>query len=238
MPSPSPEELEKQLVLEFFGSRTEGFFIEVGANDPQWISQTWELERRGWRGLLIEPQSCFFDKLVAARPHSRVVQAACTSADKRGTGQLHLSPSKAFATLEKFVDDQGIEFNGVETVRLLTLDEILEQDPPKKVDFISIDVEGTELDVLRGFNMKRWQPELLLVEDKLNHLQKHRYMLGQGYRLLRRIGVNSWYVPASHPAKLPFMDRVRLFRKYYLGTPLRRYKRDRAARRRQASAGK
>jgi hypothetical protein len=46
---------EKVQVWEFFGFRTDGFYIEVGANDPKTLSQTWLLEKVGWRGILIEP---------------------------------------------------------------------------------------------------------------------------------------------------------------------------------------
>jgi len=43
---------------------------------------------------------------------------------------------------------------------------LLEKQPPARVDFVSIDVEGTELDVLRGFNLARWQPELILMRTR------------------------------------------------------------------------
>ncbi len=51
----SSEEYERQLVRKFFGD-TPGFFVEVGANHPIEGSQSWHLEQRGWRGILVEPQ--------------------------------------------------------------------------------------------------------------------------------------------------------------------------------------
>ena len=50
-----PDTAENALKEEFFGART-GYFVDVGANDPKDMSQTWHLERLGWRGVLVEPQ--------------------------------------------------------------------------------------------------------------------------------------------------------------------------------------
>ena len=66
------EAVEKELIWQFFGRRRGGFFIEVGANDPCAGSQRWLLEQNGWRGILVEPLSGFFGKLVSARPRSKV----------------------------------------------------------------------------------------------------------------------------------------------------------------------
>ncbi|MGA2053140.1 MAG: FkbM family methyltransferase [Opitutales bacterium] len=225
MSSEELEQQEKEAILDFFGRRAEGYFVEIGANDPRQLSQTWLLEQRGWTGLLVEPQQGCFDKLVAARPRSRVVRAACAGPESRGTGSLHVAQSSVHSSLAQHVDDQGVNYVGLETVPIVTVDELLEQMPPKRVDFVSIDVEGTELDVLRGFDLARWKPELLLIEDKVNNLQKHRYILQRGYRLLRRTGVNGWYVPREHPARPATGAALKLWRKYYLGTPLRRMKR-------------
>jgi FkbM family methyltransferase len=226
MSSEELEQQEKEAILDFFGRRAEGYFVEVGANDPRQLSQTWLLEQQGWTGLLVEPQQACYDKLAAARTRSRVVRAACAGPEARGTtASLHVAQSSVHSSLQQHVDDQGVNYVGLETVPIVTVDELLEQAPPKKVDFVSIDVEGTELDVLRGFDLARWQPELLLIEDKVNNLQKHRYILQRGYRLLRRTGVNGWYVPNGHPARPSTGAALKLWRKYYLGTPFRRMKR-------------
>src|ERR1700690_1791031 len=103
MPTATTAQIETQAVLDFFGPRAAGFFIEVGANDPVNGSQTWPLEQRGWSGLLVEPMQRHYDQLVAARPRSRVVHAACTSPENRGMGALHLAPHSVFNSLRKNV---------------------------------------------------------------------------------------------------------------------------------------
>ncbi len=167
------EEIEKQLVWDFFGRRRNGFFIEVGANDPRAGSQTYLLEQAGWRGILIEPQSALYQRLVVERPHSRIYKAACGSPERRGTATLHIASHDGLSTLERQIDSHGIEFTGTETVDLVALDDLLEKEGSPHVDFISIDVEGGEVDVLRGFSLERYQPALVLIEDGVRNLDKH-----------------------------------------------------------------
>ncbi|HMA55617.1 MAG TPA: hypothetical protein VKP52_02640 [Pseudolabrys sp.] len=75
-------EQEMRLVAAFFGN-INGYFVGVGANDPQERSQTWHLERQGWTGVLIEPQSDLAAKLRAMRK-ARVFAAACSSPGNAG----------------------------------------------------------------------------------------------------------------------------------------------------------
>lgn len=220
-----PEAIEKQLVLEFFGHRREGFFIEVGANDPKGGSQTWLLEENNWRGILVEPQSAFYQRLVTERPHSKVYQAACSAPEKRGTATLHLAVFNGFATLQQQEDSHGIEFIGIETVPILTLDDILEKEGNPKVDFVSIDVEGGEVDVLRGFNLERHRPALVLIEDGVRNLDKHRAMTRRGYKLVKRTVLNNWYVPRETKFTMVTVgERLELLRKMYLATPIRQWR--------------
>ena len=78
---------EKKLVREFFKHKKGGFYIEVGANEPDPLySQTLHLEEKlEWRGLLIEPIDYLAKKLREIRPTSIVIEAACTSSEKVGS---------------------------------------------------------------------------------------------------------------------------------------------------------
>jgi hypothetical protein len=63
-----------------------------------------------------------------------------------------------------------------------TLDRILEQaGSPAAFDFLSMDVEGPEIDALRGFDIARWQPKLILIEGHVADFSKHRYLNAAGY---------------------------------------------------------
>jgi hypothetical protein len=104
-----------------------------------------------------------------------------------------------------------------------TLDDILEATKPGQIDFVSIDVEGLQLNVLRGFNLSQYRPGLLLVEDHLVNLQTHRHMCRNGYRLVKRTARNNWYVPEG--CAFPFctaLERFLLWKKIWLHTPIRK----------------
>jgi hypothetical protein len=83
-------------------------------------------------------------------------------------------------------------------------------------------VEGFELDVLSGFAIERWKPGLILIEDHVLNLAKHRYLASHGYRLVRRTGVNAWYIPRDRDFPLDLHGRWQLFRKYVVGLPFRK----------------
>src|SRR6266852_1086953 len=78
-----PDGREQELVRKFFGGLRSGFFVEVGANRPQQESQTWHLERLGWRGVLIEPQPDLAEELSRVRL-AKVFAVACSSRRNAG----------------------------------------------------------------------------------------------------------------------------------------------------------
>lgn len=215
--------LEKQLIWEFFGRRREGFFIEVGANDPYSGSQTWLLEQNGWRGILVEPQTLLCEKLRLARKNAKIFQVACSAPGKEGEATLHISAQDGLSTLEKQIDSHGIRFNGTECVKVTTLDKVLDEAQVGAIDFLSIDVEGHEIEVMRGLNFKKHRPALILIEDGVRNLGKHRFLKQQGYRLVKRTTLNNWYVPRDQPFQMTFwLERLELFRKMFLALPFRK----------------
>lgn len=219
---------EKLLVWEYFRFATEGVFVEVGANDPKHLSQTWLLEKVGWTGVLVEPLPDKSEALRRDRPASRVFEVAVSSPDRVGEADFHVFG--AFSSLVKNVVDNQIPFDSSIRVRVATLGSVLREANVDRLDFLSIDTEGTELDVLKGFDLARYRPALLLIEDHLHSLNIHRYMKANGYRLIRRTGYNNWYAPDSSRHETPVFERLKLFRKVYLGTPLRAYKFEREKR--------
>ena len=93
-------------------------------------------------------------------------------------------------------------------VPIRTLDSVLEEaGAPKRFDFLSIDVEGHEIEVLRGFDIAGWQPRLILLEDHFADLSKHRFLNRAGYRIVRRYENNGWYVPHDSPVQCRWSDR-------------------------------
>jgi FkbM family methyltransferase len=229
-----PYEAETRLKEAFFDGARAGYFVEVGANDPQLYSQTWHLEQRGWTGILIEPQPGLAEKIRRTRS-AKVYAVACSSPANSGTS-MALNVAGIHSSLDRDFFVFGMDREGVIEVPIRTLDQVLvDAGAPTPIDFISIDVEGHEVAVLAGFDIARWQPRLLLIEDLAMDVRLHRLLRSRGYKWIRRTGLNNWYVPAGSPQQVGLFGRWQFFRKYYLGTPFRHLRE--ASRRLRAWAG-
>jgi FkbM family methyltransferase len=211
---------EQELVREFFGGARSGYFVEVGANRPRQESQTWHLEQLGWSGVLVEPQPNLAEDLRRVRS-AKVFAVACSSPENAGR-RLRLHVAGALSSLDRDRMAPGAEPERVIEVPARTLDDILtEARTPVGFDFLSVDVEGHELEVLGGFDFARWRPRLVLLEDHVGNLARHRFLKNAGYRLIRRFENNGWYVPRAAMATVRPRERWDIVRKYYLGLPFR-----------------
>ena len=218
---------ENELKEAFFGRSSRGFFVDVGANHPQLASQTWHLEQLGWEGILIEPQPGLAEELRKSR-RARVYAVACSSPTNAGKSlPLHVAGSPHMTGIHASFDPNfavpDMRRTGVIDVPVKTLDEILiDANAPTPLDFVSIDVETHEIDVLQGFDLGKWRPRLMLIEDLALDLRLHRYVTSRGYKWVRRTGLNGWYVPADCPMPVSLLGRLQFLRKHYVATPLRR----------------
>jgi FkbM family methyltransferase len=220
LPAVFKPEFEVPLVREFFRDTPEGFFVEVGANDPKKDSQSYHLEEAGWRGILVEPLPELASELRLLRK-ARVFEVACSSPDRAGqTMTLHVAGP--FSSFDPNLAVTGMRADRTIDVKVDTLDHVLSEGEAKRpIDLMSVDVEGHELEVLSGFDFKRWKPRLILLEDHVSSLDKHRFMKRAGYRLMRRTGLNGWYVPMADAPPMDLLGRWQIFRKYYLALPFR-----------------
>jgi FkbM family methyltransferase len=214
---------EKELVWEFFDQKRDGVFVEVGANDPVAGSQTWLLEKNGWHGVLVEPQAALYEKLRLERNNSKVFQVACSGPEKEGEALLLVGAHCGVSTLEKQIDSHGIQFVGTERVQVTTLDRVLQSAGVAKIDFLSLDVEGHEIEVMRGLDFEKAKPSLILIEDGVRDLSKHNYLKSCGYKLVKRTSINNWYVPRETDFQMSSLsEKFELLRKMYLALPFRK----------------
>ena len=152
---------EVRLLRDFFKQKTDGIYVDVGASHPKILSQTWFLEEMGWSGVLVEPHPKMFQLLCEQRLRSHTVHAAAGA--ESGEAELLLGVIHQHSTLAPLLGDPltGEKIR----VPLRTLDSILTKAGVSKIDFLSIDVEGTELQVLQGLNLEKYAPRLILGED-------------------------------------------------------------------------
>jgi len=222
-PATLPDEHESERKSRFFDDSPQGYFVEVGAYDPVLLSQSWQFEQLGWRGVLVEANPEKAD--ILRRQRAAIVCNVAASSRANAGKSLPFYIAGMYSSLLSQSVTTGVAATHQITVQARTLDDILTQaNAPSPIDFMSIDVEGHDLDVLDGLDLDRWRPRLLVVEDLAMTLDLHRYLSARGYRWIGRVGINAWYVPAAEMRALSLRGRWQFVRKYYLGRPFRHFR--------------
>ncbi len=213
------------LPLPLKGAGGRGVFIEVGALDGRTNSVTWVFEALGWTGLLVEPIPERFEECRACRPGSKVLHAALGPASASGTTRFlvpeqlvqQLSAHRAHEAMnDKHLDAlrRGDAKMREVTVPFMSMTRALEQAGlgESQVDFASIDVEGGELETLQGFDLDRFKPRVLVIEDLSlgDDRRVHDYLTsresggagGGGYEHVLWIGANRVFIRSDEPELL------------------------------------
>ena len=144
-----------KLNKEIFFEKENGFFIELGAYDGLTQSNTAFFEKtKNWTGILIEASRDRYEQCVKNRPNSKCVNTACSATDNASISFNHEN-----GLMSKVVDD------GVYSCDTSTLETILDNcEVDRNIDFLSLDVEGHELEVLEGLNLCKYRPNYMLIE--------------------------------------------------------------------------
>jgi FkbM family methyltransferase len=192
-------------------SHLDGFYIDVGANDPDHDSVTRLFYEHGWRGMNIEPSPHWFSKYAGSRPRDINIHAAAS--DTSGTLTLFDHTDGGLGTIvEEFADRHVGDFNiakrGVE-VQAVTLTSLCEQHAPADIHFLKIDVEGHEEQAIRGMNFKKFRPWILCIEatepmrpGNLTHHAWDHLIVSEDYWFALFDGLNRWYVAKEHPERM------------------------------------
>lgn len=198
---------EDVLLWRALGQVENGFYIDVGANDPEEHSVTKAFYDAGWRGISIEPLPSFHQAFLEQRPRDVNLAIAAGSAN----GELTLydtpqvrgwaSPDQAVAELHRSEGHQVVELS----VPVRTLASVCEEYVQgRQIHFLKIDVEGFEGEVLKGMDFARWRPWVLVIEATLpnsretNHASWEHMVTGQRYRFAWFDGLNRYYVAEEH----------------------------------------
>ena len=213
---------EPRLLLEYFGNIT-GIFVDVGANFPDTSIST-PLENLGWSGIVIEPQPDCAAALRLARK-CPVIEAACVAKQEVENEVVKLWLAGPQSSLDFSFITPRERKNEYVSVPTKTLTSALIENNILSIDLLSLDTEGTEIEVMKGLDWNKFPPKLVILEDHGRDFKKHNFMKGLGYIRFRRVGFNSWYAKPEHALSISLYGNAQIFVKYVLGLPFRHFRR-------------
>jgi FkbM family methyltransferase len=203
------QNFEDVMLWRALGDRRTGFWIDVGAADPDLSSVTRAFSEREWRGLNIEPTAAFFARLQAARPHDVNLNVALGAASGQFTfydcEDATLSSLDAAVAARNRADGRAVVQR---TVEVMTLAEVCRMYAPADIHFLKIDVEGAEAQVLAGADFSTYRPWVVVVEATRPLTQVDAsaawepVLLAAGYDFAWFDGLNRFYIAAERAGEL------------------------------------
>jgi len=181
-----------------------GFWVDCGAGHPKYDSVTKLFSEFGWTGINIEPLGEEFKLLIQDRPNDHNVQ--CLLGSQSGVGSIFAGPTENRGSsttdpllVERYAKEFGQTFHESQ-VAIRTLTDILREKQVPTIDFLKIDVEGAELEVLRGIDLTEFNPRILVIEATKPNSTEVAYsdwedrVLSGGYVCALFDGLNRFYV--------------------------------------------
>jgi len=191
------QEGEDMILRRIFERKKIGFYVDVGACHPKRFSNTYFFYKRGWRGINVDamPGSMKFFQKIRARDIN--LEVAISNKKQELTYYMFNEPAlNSFSkSLSKERDRKG-EYKIYKEIKIktFTFEEILDDYLPKdiEIDFLSIDVEGLDFQVLKSNNWCKYKPKIILIEaldfsfDKNRNSKIYRFLIDKDYHLLAK----------------------------------------------------
>jgi len=187
------QEGEDMILRRIFEGERKGFYVDIGAHHPKRFSNTYYFYKQGWRGINIDATPGSMRAFNKSRPTDINIEAPVSRT--RQTLTFYMFDEPALNGFSKQLSEQrsanGQAYKIIRTIDIetVTLSEILSKHLPKGqlIDFMSIDVEGLDYDVLLSNDWSRFRPKIILVEipnRSLEDLFKHeitKLLNSEGY---------------------------------------------------------
>jgi len=200
---------EDMHLLRVFGEQANGFYIDIGAGHPVHDNVSFAFYLRGWAGITVEPNPWLAQLSEAVRP--RDTRIASLVGEKPGQATYYLVEDfhGLSTTVEHHARAAQSEFGKraqALTMPVTTLAALCEEHAPETIDFLKIDVEGAERDVLLGGDWRRFRPKVVVLEALAPVAMAPAWedweplLDGFGYRFAYFDSLNRYYVAVEHAA--------------------------------------
>ena len=203
------------VLKKIFYQQEKGFYIDVGCQNPIKNNNTYLLYKKGWEGINIDLDKDNIDLFNSARPKDSNFNKAISSDIKNVELYFYHKKSPINTIDKKTSDFQKAKVTSIKKINTDTLDNIILNSKYKNYtfDLLSIDVEGHELDVLKGFDLDKYSPKVIVVEyldlnvskleiknlsiENVLNSEIYKYLISKNYILVNSIYCDLVFVNKS-----------------------------------------
>lgn len=203
------QHFEDVYLMRCFRERKDGFYIDVGAGHPVIDNVSFAFYLKGWRGITVEPNPSLARLSRSVRPRDLGVETLVGSVPGEArfflVDDFHGLSTMIGENARAAAENYGKKSNEL-TLPVTTLAELCRKHQPQAIDFLKIDVEGAEQDVLEGGDWKNYRPRVVVIEATMpaspepNWSGWEPFLLAQEYRFVFFDGLNRYYVADEEAA--------------------------------------
>jgi len=207
----------------YFGRRTDGCFVEIGAYDGDYVSSTSVLADMGWTGYYVEPIPEYSDQCKTRHANNKnVTVSQIAIGPESGTAKIHVGGplSTIKDDMQRLFEFRTLKGNDVyepiEVEQIPLGDYLAEHQVRPNFELLVVDVEGYEWEVFRNFDIEKWRPQVIIVElldqnDRYAFLREDcenviSYFKEHDYRLIYKDFTNTIYVSNVNPTVTSRLD--------------------------------
>ena len=185
---------EDILINRFFRKKNNGFYVDIGCYHPTKGSLTYYLYKKGWRGLNVDLSKVSIDLFKLARPKDYNIHAAVTDFD----GETHFFEN-GMINQQNTLENNGTNLKKIKIIAF-KLQTLLEKLNIKHIDFLNVDVEGSDYKVISSLDLNKIRPKMICIEENKYDIKDiinntiQSFMNSNDYFLFSRVGVSSIYI--------------------------------------------
>jgi FkbM family methyltransferase len=182
---------EDVIIAGLFDRHYRGFYVDVGAHHPRFLSNTYLLWLRNWSGINIDADPSAIDAFNRERPTD--TNLCCAVGSSAQTGRFYQFNNPAFNTLSEEIlasePQRGTPISTLDVV-MRPLNDILSEYVSQPIDYLNVDVEGMDNEVLASFDFARFAPRVISVEmadvdfDQIAYQPTYKILRDNGYDLI------------------------------------------------------
>jgi FkbM family methyltransferase len=196
----SHSQLFQDLFVHFFLKKKNGLYCEVGALDGYNISNTYYLEKHlGWKGILCEPNKSYYNQLKKKRSNNVIIKKPVYSENNINVLFAEHEGGRSEILEKNTKNNFSKNKSNTYYLKTTTLNEIFSNHLKKNIDYLSIDTEGTEYEILKTLDFQKYKPNIITIEHNYEIKKRkkiYNLLISKNYiRIFKSISrFEDWYV--------------------------------------------